>query len=280
MGASRMKSMLKWVLILAAIVAVGPAVGALVGGLRLEADGSRATLLTGGVGGGLLALIALGFGAAALGAVMSRWLNQADGMNVAGLVAAWGAWCQGDADRIIHAAGSGVLWRWPVEGLMAAAIGIAIFIIIDTCASERSREPGSVVRAVASKSGLIAIVAAAVVGAAAAWIVGFQALRGQAIFAAIAGGIAGGAAACLAGAATAREARATGSIGLLALAVIGPLAAALVHGDRAAEAADAGRLIPLAVILPLDWVAGALLGVPVGVQWAHSMIEKRAAKTA
>jgi hypothetical protein len=66
--------------------------------------------------------------------------------------------------------------------------------------------------------------------------------------------------------------------GLLAmgvLAAIGPLTGLFITGKaQVATAAMEGRVFPLAVPMPLDWLAGALWGIPLGLSWADSMVEK------
>ena len=39
-------------------------------------------------------------------------------------------------------------------------------------------------------------------------------------------------------------------------------------------------VVPLARPLPMHWMAGGLIGVPIGMAWASQMLEKRAAKAA
>jgi hypothetical protein len=68
---------------------------------------------------------------------------------------------------------------------------------------------------------------------------------------------------------------------MLALAVLGlagPLVAKGVQGSRLVEATYAGELLALARPLSLDWAAGALLGVPLGLAWAGAMLDHRSAE--
>jgi len=41
-------------------------------------------------------------------------------------------------------------------------------------------------------------------------------------------------------------------------------------------AAIGGDLFTLAMPMPLDWLAGAFWGIPIGLSWAESMVEKPA----
>ncbi|MBC7833895.1 MAG: hypothetical protein H7Y88_02195, partial [Phycisphaerales bacterium] len=60
------------------------------------------------------------------------------------------------------------------------------------------------------------------------------------------------------------------------LAIIAPLLAGVGAGPAGPEqAAISNSLIKLSNVLPLDFAAGAFLGVPMGLNWAASMIDKR-----
>ena len=58
------------------------------------------------------------------------------------------------------------------------------------------------------------------------------------------------------------------------LGVASPVSAGLIHGSEIVTASYSGDLLPLAHMAPLDWIAGAFLGVPLGSAWAASMIER------
>jgi hypothetical protein len=68
--------------------------------------------------------------------------------------------------------------------------------------------------------------------------------------------------------------------GGLLLAAIGPAAGAIIDGQALVERVYAGTGFTLARIMPLDWIAGILIGVPVGASWAASMVQKHAPQTA
>ena len=112
-------------------------------------------------------------------------------------------------------------------------------------------------------------------GALAAWLVAVTPLKGQDVMAAVAAGAAAAAAARLA---DIRVPLAPVAVPLAVLAVLGPVAGLVLSGSGDVVAASyQGALAPIAQITPLDWIAGALLGIPLGAGWAGSMIEKRAA---
>jgi len=60
------------------------------------------------------------------------------------------------------------------------------------------------------------------------------------------------------------------------LCAIGPATALAVNtapGSLLKSAYD-GTYFPLAAPLAFDWIAGAFLGVPIGIGWASAMIDK------
>ena len=126
------------------------------------------------------------------------------------------------------------------------------------------------------QASLIVIPISLFAAAVAAWFIGVSPLKGQAVFAAIAAGVLGAAAGRLA---DVRVALPMLVIPIAALAVVGPFASSVpgVTGGPPAVVATAyrGTLFPLANISALDWIAGGLLGIPLGVAWAGSMIEKK-----
>jgi hypothetical protein len=55
---------------------------------------------------------------------------------------------------------------------------------------------------------------------------------------------------------------------LLALAFVGPASGAILDADAAVRHLYEGTLTSTARLTPLHWIAGLLLGVPVGSSWA------------
>ena len=68
-------------------------------------------------------------------------------------------------------------------------------------------------------------------------------------------------------------------LGVCLCGVAGPLLASTVDPERLLSGMYSGsissELVSLARIAPLDWLAGVFMGVPVGMSWAGSMVEKR-----
>ncbi len=99
-----------------------------------------------------------------------------------------------------------------------------------------------------------------------------EGIKGQTIAAAIAAGAVGATVARVVAPEAARWVIATAPI---LLGVAGPIAAVVVHKDQVLDHAFSNRLLALAYPAPLDWLAGALLGAPMGLSWAASILHNR-----
>lgn len=281
------QGIIRWTIYLLCLMVIGPIAGSMTGALRAVDGGPGATPLVSAnpTAGMLAALVAIGL-AFAVGAFTARLLGVAPGMTSAGLVLAWATWRTGTVDDLIRTAHSGgPFTRLALEGLIFGVVGAVITAVL-WAIGRRHQEPGhradlnepaarALGRFFSAKAGLAALAVAVIAGGVGAWFIGVTPLKGQALAAAIA-------AATLA-AAAGRLVEFTAPIPALflavaALAVLGPLSgiATVGTGVGAVQEAYRGSLFPLAVICPLDWIAGGLLGIPMGVAWAGSMIEKRA----
>jgi hypothetical protein len=115
------------------------------------------------------------------------------------------------------------------------------------------------------------VVAAGVAG----WLFAPESLKGQTFAAAAAGGMFGALALKMA----ARTVKPLWVfVGVAVLACAGPAVAAVYYGTgtgivRPVYAGLHGGVLPLVRILPLDWLAGALVGVPIGLSWGGAMTE-------
>jgi hypothetical protein len=270
-------AIIRWTMYMAALLVVGPIAGLCTGWLRAPDGSSFAAPFasTEPVLGTVAAFGALAL-ALVLGAVAGRLEGIRAGFTTAGLVVAWAAWRTGPVDQIVRANDSaGVLGRLAAEGLLFGAAGVALAVAISAVSKRDSHHLGG--RLLAGTSGLAAIGVGVLAGAAIAWLVARTPLKGQAVAAAITGGVAIGAAGRLADLSATLPSL---CIPIAVLAILGPLSGLVVGAGNAASLLTAGRngtLFPLANILPLDWIAGGLLGIPLGVTWAASMIEKRTA---
>jgi hypothetical protein len=280
---------LKWVVVLAALFAGGPLAASFVAPLRLTDGSHAASLFTdGSSSSGLLA----GFGVLALASVMGlasgRLVARDMGLTVAGLVVAWAAWRFSTVDRAAsRIGGQGMLATLSIEGLLIGLFGAGMALAISLVARERLSKWEAIGHYVESESrgaefpigtlvlsGLVGLLA----GGFAVWLVATEALKGQCVMAAVIGGVACGAASQLF-ASTARFHLGV-VVPMLAFAVlagIAPIVTMYVHGKNIVEVAMGGDLFALGKPGPFDWLAGGLLGVPIGIAWANSMLEKEPA---
>jgi len=277
--------MTRWSFFVVAVCVLGPMAGMLTASLRAHNGGPDASLLvsTTPERGVLLGLAALALSGLA-GAIAARLTTARDGLTVAGLVLVWAAARTGRVDVMLRATGEeAILWRLCIEGAIVGLAGILIAALIYAIGKPReqvgasSGSPASIGaaairRSVAAEGTVKALPAALVAGGVIAWLVAAQPMKGQAIAAAFAAGLAAAAAARLLDQRTPAQAVFV-VIGLLAAA--GP-ASAFYFGTGRGPVEDAytAELVPLARIMPLDWVAGALLGVPWGLSWASSASER------
>lgn len=284
-------TVLRYAIPLAALLLVGPLACHFTASLTGVDGGEQASLLLSstpfkGVIAGCIAF-ALALVPGVLGA---RLVGNRSGLLSAGLVLAWAAWGTGRSDLILMRVMNGALTGSPLgalalEGLLVGVLGVLtawVIMRIPTAASAlpESRDPThshhhlpKEPRGIVDSTLPFALITAAIVGAAAVWIIAQETLKGQTFAAAVLAGVLGAA-----GGRTASQ-RISAVVfvaGIAILAAIGPAIAMGIHKspEGAVFAAQAGKLFFLARPLPLDLLAGAFVGVPFGLVWAGSMIDK------
>lgn len=269
-----LRSVLRWTLPILALLVLGPLAYALTTRLRNGVGGPDATLLVGqsllaGLGAGLVALLL----AAAGGYASLRLTDERTALRTAGFTLAWAAWGTGAMDDIYRLAGSpaGIL-AVAFEGLLVAAAALALLLLL--LAPEHADAPKPL-RSILSPASLAALGVGAAVTAAATFVTVPNAIRGQAVLGAIAAAIAGAAAARLATASMDdRPSRLALHLGPVLPAVVAPLVLFAVPGLAKLDRAAALDALPaLARLQPLDWLAGVLLGAPLGLAWVGSMLQ-------
>ncbi len=282
---------IRWIFLLGALFVVGPLSSRVTAGLT-AIDGSQHTSLLVGsnMGAGILATIIVFALCAAIVLPGAAITGPRRGMLLACFCLSWASWTTGSVDEIIRSLRGGS----PVQTLVMEAVLVGVLMLLLLLAILRvgkvqDRGPDGLdfaagkkavaenLRGLVSLGGLAGLAAAVVMGGLVAWIFAIEPLKGQAVFAALLGGIAAGAGAHMVSITVADEDHPaptiTPFVAIALLAVIGPIAMqAMADGDLRA-ASFAGKLFPLGHILPLDWAAGGMLGVPIGVTWARSMIE-------
>lgn len=261
------KGVLRWVLIIVAFWLLGPLVGRLSAGLRAPDGGSEVSMLLSESPGISAAVYLLAAVLATIaGYVGARAFSLRTGFFCAGLVMIWASWASGTIEGILRRTQSpSIFTTLVVEGVMLGLALTVMGILISRGARRAASEAPE-----RSKAGvmLAALAAALAAGGFAAAAVARTQLPGQTIGAAIAAGIAG---ALIATVVDARVRLAPVIAVLSVLAVAGPASSMVMNGPTAVTDLYAGDLSPLARITPLHWVAGILLGVPIGSSWAAGL---------
>jgi hypothetical protein len=268
-------AIVRWMFYLAALLFFGPVAAMLVASLRAVNGGPDATPLvsTTPALGILLAFAALAV-ALLLGIIASRLAGAFAGMSTAGLVVAWIAWRTGTVDGIVRASHSGrPLFLLAVEGAIFGIAGIAMAVLIVRMGDITERRGGlDQKQLIPDAKAWTALGLAVLAGAVGAGILAVTALKGQAIAGAVFGGMLVGVVGRL------QRVRSVPAymIPIAILAVLGPLSGLAVAGGpgNVIAALYRGTLFPIAHPLPLDWIAGGLLGIPIGIGWAGSMERK------
>lgn len=274
-----MRVVLQWVFAAIAALVVGPIAGWAVA-LNHGVDGSGdATMLVGssvasGVIGHVIALALAG----GLGVVASRILGGRFGLFTAGVVLTWAAARSGRVEAILSAQPeSGTVLSLAIEGgVLAAAAGVLAWVI---CRDKEHENPAQQEKALSGET-ILGLAAALVAGGIGAWLAARDDLKGQTIAAAW---VAGALGATLSRVLAHRAPGWSVVLGTCLCAVVGPALAVSVDPERLLVGMYSGgissELLSLARIAPLDWLAGVFMGVPVGMSWAGSMMEKRVAES-
>ncbi len=283
-------------MLLACLLAIGPVMMHLLSSLR-DSDGGHATSLlindspVSGIGFGALAVLV----AAVVGIAGAYLFSMGTGFLAAGFILAWARWGLGSVDSIVRRTTSGHdLPKIAIEGLVLGLCGVAIGAAMYAVSARRQPDPakpgktlggfwGLLLRADADtapvKPAVVSLVVGVLAGGAVSWLVGTTHLPGQTLMAAVCAAIAAGAAGQLA--AASMGATLTPVIPATALAIIAvtaPFAAQVLHGARLVDAVYSGAFLGCAKPMSFDWVAGAMLGAPIGLGWAGAMLDVRAAE--
>jgi hypothetical protein len=259
-----------WLVVLASLFLIGPAAGMLTARLHGPGGGTDATLLiTLDPASGLLA----GVGVCLL-ACFACWLATRMGSGnlgvlSAGIVVSWAAARTGRIDEIVAVGRVSPMPMLIIEGLLVALLALVVAEAIRRFWPERLSEPTLGAAARALGGGLVG-------AGLTAWFVAVEPSKGQTIAAAAAAGVMG--------TSIARMILLSVPARMLvvipaALAVFGPLATELIAGDVVAETFS-GSLVRFGWILPLDWLGGALMGIPVGLAWTDSVVTQQSERLA
>lgn len=271
------------------MLAVGPAASFFLLPLRASDGSLAATPLVCaepmvGLGRGLIAMLI----ALAMGLLACRIAGFRSALSAVGLVLAWMAWRTGDVDQLIRSAGSAAPLRaLAVEGAIFGTMAVVLGAVLASvgrmveAVEEGDIGTGSVLAKIGLRPAgggralMIFVPLAIVAGGAAAWVVAATPIKGQAVFAAVLGGVAVAAVGRLV---DPRMALAVMLLPIAVLATISPLMGQVLASSAGVVAESyRGSLFPLAHVTPLDWLAGGFLGIPLGAAWATSMVDKQMA---
>jgi len=303
------KGLFKWVDSLLTLLVLGPIAYFAVATLRAPDGDPFTTLLTSAtpLRGAALGLLVIGLAFAA--ALLSGTLfGRGRGLCMAGLVAGWAAWAGGSVRHVLGdpdapAAPSLLI----AELLLLIGLVVPAVIMVELRSSipgeelgrpelPASKPPSSVdfFSALKNPTSTIGIGASAAACGLLVFILAFSGIKGQSLFAVIVGGVGAGAAFGLVW--SSREAARDDAIhapllppilAVFLVALVGAVATKFVpvsdlHLLARAVGADGisgsvsnkPALLSLSSVMPLEWVAGALLGVPLGATWSTSMVDK------
>ena len=279
-------SSLRWGMLLLAFAVVGPLASLPLAAVR-DADGGHAMsmLVNDGVFPGVLAALLVFAAALALGAAGSFLFSTGWACAYAGIVIAWGAYRCGTLEDIIRQSRSDApLGMLAAEGfacIMAAGIIAGVIQRISVKRQGLALTRGALIvqgdvpkiPAIAQ----VALIAGGVLAGVVAYLAAVTDFKGQGIFAAFLASIFAGVAAQVVVKSKGGQATVVLAVASIVIpAILGPAAAKILQGSTIVETAFAGNVFPLARVMGLDWAAGALLGVPVGLGWAGAMIDSRA----
>ncbi|TVS07130.1 MAG: hypothetical protein EA423_04680 [Phycisphaerales bacterium] len=286
---THLRNIARWSWLAIAILIIGPAAGVLTASLTRADGGADATfLVTGSIPAGLLAAIGCAVLALVAGVPAARLFGPRTGLSSAGFVLAWAAWRSGRVDHLLRASDSPApMTTLAIEGAVFGLLAILTAGVIVALALPRNQhereqylfEDGRFpLLKLVSPPALLATIVTAVIALVVAWTIAVNAMKGQTVMAAIFAGIFGAAAGRLAGAMIKDEIPPLSYFfGFLIAAVAAPLIATASHGPELLAAADASTLFAAARLTPADWFAGAFLGVPIGMAWVHSMMDRQGA---
>jgi hypothetical protein len=285
-----LQTLLRWLIPIVACLVVGPLAGLLTHGLRGVDGGDQTTLLVNtspwlGLAAGLAALALAGV----TGVVASAAIGPRLGLFSAGLVLTWAAFGTGRIDGVLTVSpgAASPMGRIALEGVIVGGMGVIIAAAILLMPVRRAamapaagttpapRDPHPVAhfpepRKIVDASALPGLGASLVVFGVVVWLAAQSTYKGQTIAsAALAAMMAGVALRVVAVNASAVWV----FVGAALLSTASPLAASWAHTDLT-RAALGNDLLRLAKPLPLDYLAGALLGAPMGLAWGASMVVK------
>lgn len=255
-----------------ASLGAGPALAVLFDRLSVAGDGGPASsvlLSVSPLQSGLAVLLAFGV-ALGLGCAGAAFCGPRTGWAAAAFTLMGPAWAGGTMiDLLRWADAPGAFYRLAIEAAILGVLTVGIGWVIARVGRAAERDGSDPIPSAASATGMIVGLVAGAIGV---WLMTQDTSKGQSLAGAVMGGV------FAAGAGRIASVRAPAMVFMvvvMVLGIAGPVSGALMHGPEALRAIYEFRIAHLALPLPLDWVAGALLGVPLGLNLAGSVMERR-----
>lgn len=274
----------RWAFPIVALFILGPAVGLATAWMRSPGGGTDASALLCtaplvGISSAMLAVVI----ATVAGLIAGRVCDIRTGSLVAGFTLAWAALRTGELGGIIRPYEAEVVFtRLAIEGaLICTVMTIAAAVLLRFSRDFegqplRSPDAPPLREALKASSTLLAMIVGVLAALAAAWLIARTDAKGQTIIAAIAAGIAAPAAGKLVAAGMGEDPPIeVFYMSITLAAIISPIVVLVTQGSTAEHDLFANRLFAPALILPLDWAVGALIGVPIGARWVQGSIDRR-----
>ncbi len=262
-------AVISWVAMGTAFFVGGPVVSAVygvgssgTGGAGMNAMFAEPVMM--GVAGLLGAVVVAGL----IGVVCAKLCGVRAGYRCAGFALVWAAFDGGRiGDLLRH-------YEMPytglaIEALIAGAVLVGAGVVFDRMGRADGVEQEGKSERVAWALGLLIVV---VVGLVVSGVVARTEVFGQCLAATIMAGIAGTLVARLK---FPRVPLVACFGGCVVLAVMLPVIAAEVEGSGGVRDLFLGHYLAVARPMPLDWLAGSLIGVPMGASWAASMVDRQ-----
>lgn len=282
------KAVFEWVTLFTALIVVGPFAALPMHWLQTGSAASDATALTSTqpVLGLAYTLVAM------LAALLTGWLgtktvSRGMGMAAAGFVLVWVAARSGAGAMILRDAPSASAAAWSLT-IEAALLALPALLLVALVQRPRPMESDDSVypltecrttlvqglRDACTARGAQIVLAAACGAVLGSMFASIGMLKGQGLFAGFFAGLIGGAAGglMLAGVENPRPALAP-YLGVVLVMIAAPVAGMFYHAAGLRSAAVSGELIGPARLIPLDWIAGMLIGVPWGLSWLASSVK-------
>jgi hypothetical protein len=272
----RMKTALsKWILYLLASLAIGPGLYRLTSAITDEHGGQSAILSD---SASPVWMVAACFLAALCASGAFAWIgaktvDEPTGYILAGICLVWTAWPLANLESLTRLHESELpVYRIALENL--ACMGIA-FVIVWIASRQRLEADSPTTESIGGQKIATAVCIGAIAAAGACYLVANNGLKGQTIAGAVAAGIAAAVVSQFVhGSINARTRPFIPLASLSVVAACGPVVASMLHGVKLEALVTSGDVLPLARPLSLEWPAGGLIGIALGLSWASGAMQR------